>query len=170
MDYKTIRPQLRDGDLVAVNTGNRLTQWAQRTFGGGRFASITHVGVLVWRGDRLHVAEMDGRYNVERPLSHYINNRQLVGIFRTPSDRTTMVQSIDRAMQSAIHYDNADFGRIGLRLLTGFKLRDDAKRMVCSQFVTRIYCAAGLSLFDPDDMLTPSEVCAAMPIVVWGGV
>jgi hypothetical protein len=168
MDYKTIRPTLQDGDLVAVNTGNRLTQWAQKTFGATKWARATHVGVLIWRGDRLHVAEMDGRYNVERPLSHYVNNRQLFSILRAHGvDQVRMACAIDRAMASAIHYDNADFGRIGWRLLTGFKMRDDAKRMVCSQFVSRIYCDAGLSLFKPDDMLTPAEVCAAMPMVIY---
>ena len=85
--YEQTRPYLKTGDLIGVATGNRITKAFQWLFCPEKsYADITHVGVLVWRGNRLHVAEMDGKHNVERPFSQYVSAYKRIIIFKTKVD------------------------------------------------------------------------------------
>ena len=97
-NYHQIRHKLKTGDIIGVATGNRATRLFQWLTCPDKYhADITHIGVLVWRGTRLHVAEMDGRYNVERPMSQYVGAYDRIVIFRTGVDECMAGRAIDDA-------------------------------------------------------------------------
>lgn len=165
--YNAIRPLLKTGDVIGIPTGNRITQTFQRMFNKSDYGYITHVGILVWRHDRLMVAEMDGRYNVERPLSQYIN--QNVYIFRPCADINPdlMRQVIDLHLSTAIHYDVMDFIAVGLRTIFGKLINYHPERIICTEFVAKILRYYNPDRFPYPHILTPAEMCDSIAPIVY---
>lgn len=158
-NYHQIRHKLKTGDIIGVQTGNRATrlfQWL--TCPEKYYADVTHIGVLVWRGTRLHVAEMDGRYNVERPLSQYVGAYDRIMFFRPNVDQDKALTAIDDAMQDVVHYDVSDFFSVGLRVLFGVMADKNKREILCTQFACQILRECGVEI--PDYPLAPAEVCA----------
>ena len=158
-NYHQIRHKLKTGDIIGVQTGNRATrlfQWL--TCREKYYADVTHIGVLVWRGTRLHVAEMDGRYNVERPLSQYVGAYDRIMFFRPDIDQDKALSAINDAMQDIVHYDVSDFFSVGLRVLFGVMADKNKREILCTQFACQILRECGVEI--PDYPLAPAEVCA----------
>lgn len=166
MLYGDARQKLKTGDVVAIDTHNPLTKAVQRIFGSVRYEQYTHIGILVWRGDHLHIVEMDGRYNVERPLSQYANAGKEILVFRLSDlDTAKISRSIDMHMRDEIKYDYGSFFSIGARLAFGIGIMDNPKKLVCTDFVLNILKEAGADILKDQIILgnkylmTPAELC-----------
>lgn len=165
MLYGQARHNLNTGDIVAIDTRNRLTKTVQRIFKPSKYDQFTHIGILIWRGDHLHIVEMDGRYNVERPLSQYANAGKQILVFRLPVDQVKISKSIDLHMRDQVDYDYGSFFSIGARLAFGIGIADDPKKLVCTDFVLNILKAADMDILKDQIVLgdkylmTPSELC-----------
>jgi hypothetical protein len=158
LNYAEIRPQLKTGDLIAIDTRNRFTRGFQYLFGHKQYAHMTHCGILVWRGDRLMVCEMDGRCNVERPLSQYVAEYDCLFFRPANLPESAFIESIDKHLNLVIHYDAMDFIRVGFRVVFGLIVKDNPDRILCTEFATRIYNDAGCNLFN-GPILQPKEMC-----------
>lgn len=158
LNYAAIRAQLKTGDLIAIDTRNKFTRGFQYLFGHKQYAHMTHCGIIVWRGERLMVCEMDGRCNVERPLSQYVAEYDC--LFFRPADlpESAFIKSIDKHLSIVVHYDAMDFIRVGFRVVFGLIVKDDQSRILCTEFAARIYNDAGCTLFN-GYILQPKEMC-----------
>lgn len=166
MQYSDVRGDLKTGDIVAIDTRNILTRSVQAIFGSPMYAMYTHIGILIWRGDHLHIVEMDGRYNIERPLSQYANAGKEILVFRLSElDTAKISRSIDLHMRDEIKYDYGSFFSIGARLAFGVGIMDNPKKLVCTDFVLNILKEAGIDILKDQIILgnkylmTPAELC-----------
>lgn len=165
MLYGQARLELKTGDVVAIDTRNPITKAVQRLFTRSKYDRFTHIWILIWRGDHLHVVEMDGRYNVERPLSQYANAGKQILAFRLPVDQAKISKSIDLHMRDEIHYDYGSFFSIGARLAFGIGIADNPKKLVCTDFVLNILKTADIDplkdqvILGNKYLMTPSELC-----------
>lgn len=169
MDYDQARALIKTGDLIAVkNTAllSRILQYFQRRFFKDHplvsdYAEYAHCGIAVWRGDRLHIAEMVLPNNSERPLSHYVQRGAPFKVFR-PTLSGDIKAAINENMDKLTAYDVRDFWVIYARLLLGLKIRDDDKRTLCPEFVVRCYADAGLDITALPAVPVPFEACALL--------
>jgi hypothetical protein len=166
MRYSDVRGNLLTGDIVAIDTRNKLTRFVQHIFGCGVFEQYTHVGILIWRGDSLHVVEMDGRFNVERPLSQYTNAKKSTIVFRLGLDNNAISTAINKHMRDEVKYDYSSFFTIGARLAFGLGVSDNPYKQVCTDFIVKILDSAGYKVGD-NPLLTPSELCCKLGKVIY---
>ena len=166
MKYEAIRTQIKTGDVVAIHGRGLLPtviRLVQKIGGLGDLSTITHTGVAWWIEGRLYMIEMDGLYNVLRPLSQYINQDIPVSIYQCPVSNA-MAAQFERATANMIRYSLFDLLRIGLRLLSGGKNRHDNERnLVCSTFVARwLQWAGWIPPIGFPNMPSPGELCQAL--------
>jgi hypothetical protein len=163
MEYLDARRLIQSGDVVGVegnSFGASITRTVQRLAGFGECAKTTHVAMAWWLEGRLYLVEMDGKYNVLRPMSQY---RVPMTLFKCPEENRAAVKDLFSAMtQDLIHYSMIQNVLTGLRILKRSKKEiSDAHGENCSQFVARWYKCAGIDLQLPDDAC-PSEVIIAL--------
>jgi hypothetical protein len=169
MIYDDARELIKTGDLIAIkNTAvlSRILQYFQRRFFkdhplASDYADYAHCGIAVWRGDRLHIAEMVMPNNSERALSHYVQRGAPFKIFR-PTLSGDIKAAINRNMDTLSNYDYRDFLVVYMRLLLGKHITDDDKRFMCPEFVVRCYADAGADVTKLPAVPVPFEVCVLM--------
>lgn len=165
MDYIQARELIKTGDVVAVG-GNKITAFFQRVgrkqWGGvSDYAQYTHCGIAVWIESRLFLYEMDGRYNVYRPLSQYQHKN--MAVFASHVDESKLRNEVNKSGDVLIKYDAPSFIPIGLRMITGIVLAFNHVRIVCTELLRGVLQAAGYA-WTIDFPVSPSvmEVCNAM--------
>lgn len=141
MRYSDVRHQIESGDVLAVH-GHGLfpavIRIIQRLSGAGALAGITHVGIAMWLQGRLYSVEMDGRYNVLRPVSQHIKAGFRVDVYRCPVEYSAILAQFNRAISSPIHYDFIDLLDIGLRMLLRLRSTNAGDgELVCSTYIAR---------------------------------
>ena len=173
MEYAQIRSQIKTGDIIAIHGRGlfpTLIRAVQKISGLGDLASITHVGVAWWIEGRLYIVEMDGLYNVLRPLSHHIQKREKISIFLCPVPVHAMVAQFESVTMKMFVYGLSDLVKIGLRMLFKYsnaKDRDE-RNLVCSTFVSRWLQQAGWKIPEQfPSMPSPAEVCRALGQAIW---
>jgi hypothetical protein len=167
MTYTQIREQIQSGDVLGVRGHGlfpSITRHVQRLGRMGALSGITHAGVAWWVEGRLYSVEMDGKHNVLRPLSQYINSGLGVDIYRCPVALEHMRENFDKATALPISYDIMDLFRIGSRLIFGTSTgQDDDKHLVCSTFASRWMQWSG---WQPPEglpaMPSPAELCQSL--------
>lgn len=159
MKYSDIRESIRTGDVIGVegiSFGASITRAVQKLGRQGDASNITHIAIAYWIGGRLFVMEMDGKYNVLRPLSQHAQECKL-HIYDCPSDRELVEGLFDKYMSATIHYSQLDNIKTGLRLLFNLKQKDTDSSTNCSIFGYDLLVDAGwyVRLNKP----SPSEMC-----------
>jgi len=167
MTYAQVREQIQSGHILGVRAHGlfpSITRNVQRLGRMGSLSGITHAGVAWWVEGRLYSVEMDGKHNVLRPVSQYINSGFGVDIYRCPVHFECMRDNFDKATAAPISYDLLDLIRIGSRLLFNTSTgQDDDQHLVCSTFASRWMQWSG---WQPPSglaaMPSPAELCQAL--------
>jgi hypothetical protein len=141
LDYTELRNTLKTGDLVFIqgtSIYSKITKGLQYLEGFSTYRT-THCGVVIWLEGRLLLAEMDGKYNVLRPLSQH--KEHIIYVYHNQG----LIKPVDKLftdlLDIKLEYDIKDFLSIALHKLFGFYLKDDKNAIVCSE-----YCARWLAL------------------------
>lgn len=137
MLYEEARNNIATGDLIAVRDAHswlgRLTQIVTRS-------TYTHVGVAIWSGGRLYMAELNGGRNHLVPLSQLKN----FDVMACPEGLVDVEGAIFNSLMLPIDYGFAAFILIGLLNLLHLKLFVHWRKIiVCSGFCVAIYESAG---------------------------
>ena len=166
-DYQKLRKTIRDGDIVGVAGVTwfaRLTAILQKiAYPQSRNTDISHVGIAGWHGDKLFLLEMDGRWNVARPLSQHIEKANFIEVKVSPCGSNAMMSCFSKMMNEAVHYEQVEILQIGLRLLLKVKAKDVKAGEVCSTFATKWLQKSGWK--PPEEfpsLPSPSEVIDAL--------
>jgi hypothetical protein len=137
MDYSEYSGLIKTGDLIAIPTAHnilgKLTQFFTRNV-------YTHVGVALWIGGELFVAELNGGRN------HLIPIIQLkeFDVYFCPDGLTDVEGAIRKWLSYPVDYGFIAFVAIGL--LTWLKIKYFVhwrRILVCSGYCVAIYETAG---------------------------
>jgi hypothetical protein len=167
MNYNDIRLDIKSGDIIAIHGKTlfaRITNLVQYLGGMQKESTISHVGVAWWLEDRLYSVEMDGKHNVLRPLSQYVNDKIKIDIYKCPVDIDILKSNFPKATSDSISYGHWMNVQIGLRLLFRIKSKNNSNStLVCSTFVSRWLQWSG---WNPPkcypNMPCPAELCRAL--------
>lgn len=125
------------GDLIAVRTAHGilggLTQIITRS-------PYTHVGIAVWRGGGLYVAELNGGRNHLVPICQLTD----YDVYACPGGLTNIDGAVDTWLRLPIDYGYGTFVAIGL--LNWFRIKMFVhwrKIIVCSGYCVAIWESAG---------------------------
>jgi hypothetical protein len=137
MNYMEYSPLINTGDLIAVPTAHSIMGKATQFFTRSPY---THVGVAVWIGGELFMAELNGGRN------HLIPIIQLnkFNVYKCPDGLTDVGGSIKKWLSYQVDYGFVAFLAIGF--LTWFKIKAFVhwrSVMVCSGYCVAIYETAG---------------------------
>jgi hypothetical protein len=158
MKYSDIRSEIKTGDIVGIegtSFASSITRFVQKLGRQGKQSNITHIAIAYWIGENLFVLEMDGKYNVIRPLSVHATATK-VHIWECPVDRKTIEGLFNKYMSKTIHYSMLDNFKTGLRLIFGIKQKDTDSSTNCSIFAFDVLrdCGFNSQLSTP----SPSEL------------
>jgi hypothetical protein len=155
--YDELRPQVLDGDLVAVRSTRsllgKLTRLVTRS-------PYTHTAIALWLDGGLWIAEMDGVGNVLVPLSQYADTN--FDVFRSPVPAPGVRQAVLEQLRGHLAYGWLDVLYIGLHRLLGLPFPPDDGMAVCSSYVVRAYAAAGWAPQGLPAIAAPCDVVAAL--------
>lgn len=141
IDYQATRDTIETGDVIFIqghSIYSKITKGLQYIEGFDTY-STTHSGIAVWLSGRLFLAEMDGKYNVLRPMSVY--SKDILYIHKPKTKSRPVEELFTILVDTTYHYDIKDFLSIAIHKLFGFYLKDDKNAIVCSE-----YCAKWLEL------------------------
>lgn len=167
MNYNDIRLEIKSGDIVAIHGKTlfaKITHLVQYLGGLNAESSISHVAVAWWLEDRLYCVEMDGRHNVLRPLSQYVNSNLKIDIYKCPVDLVNFANNFAKATSNSISYDTLMNIQIGLRLLFRIKTKNnDDSSLVCSTFISKWLQWSGWIVPSRyPELPSPAELCKAL--------
>jgi hypothetical protein len=160
---------LNNGDVLGVHYKSFFSFFTKlfQFLGGQENYKISHVGIAREINGLWYSQEMDGRFNVLRPISQYTQDNIKINIYR--GDNVNCTNDIfDRFMVTPISYNVSDLLKIGFQLLTKFKNNgyQDDDEMVCSGYSAAILQASG---WIPPKGLTkmpsPSQLCNALTLI-----
>lgn len=160
MKYIEARDLIQSGDIIGIEGRTRasgLTRLVQKLGGLEEDANCTHLAIAWWLEGRLYLVEMDGKYNVLRPLSQYKTN---IRWWKCPADKEAMRFYFDAMTQDLVHYSMLDNISIGLRLLFGINPKDSSGEN-CSDFVVRWLALSGFDMCLPYNV-SPAEVSKSL--------
>jgi hypothetical protein len=167
LNYPEIRDQIRDGDIVLF----RGTSWFSRLLRWGMRSPYSHSGVLAWWNGRLMLLEAVPQGVLASRMSwvvnHYSGSCEL-WTARDEHDGRLARDEVIRAAQLLIgrRYSKFKLIRNARRILFGrgkVEERDpeaDPDDFVCSEFVSRVWRAGGVDLYEdtPDVYTKPSDI------------
>jgi len=173
-NYKTIREELKTGDLVFCS-GNYFFSKIIQKFTKSVWS---HVGIIYKdeQMNRLLILESEKLIGVRlAPLSKYIKDYHgknkpykgqiAIGKLTVPIDMNELKKGISFGMDELTKpYDNYEILRIALRILFNKGKREDDRKYICSELVYECYKRAGLefefhnSLISPDDIWKNEQV------------
>ncbi len=137
MNYINYINLINTGDLIAIHTAHgilgKLTQFFTRS-------KYTHVGVAIWLGGELFVAELNGGRN------HLIPIIQLntFDVYSCPDNLTNVHEAIRKWLSYPVDYGFSAFLAIGLLNWLRIKYFVRWRRiLVCSGYCVAIYETAG---------------------------
>jgi hypothetical protein len=162
MNYLNCRSSIQTGDIIGVEGTSfmsKVTQLVQRIGRQGEDSAVTHVGIAWWLEDRLYIVEMDGKYNVLRPLSQHAFVAP-IRIWKCPVNRLRLINQFAYWTSRTIHYSITDLFKIGFRLWFGGRRSED-EDLVCSSFVGAWLRACGWDKLTTN-MPSPSELSKAL--------
>lgn len=168
MNYNDVRLQIKSGDIIAIHGKTlfaKITYLVQFLGGLKSKSSITHVAVAWWLEDRLYCVEMDGKHNVLRPLSQYINSKCIVDIYKCPVLLKDLKLNFCKATSNSIAYGYWCNIKIGVRLIFNIKTQstNDITVLVCSTFVAKwLQWSNWNTPKDFPNMPSPAELCKAL--------
>lgn len=139
MKYADLRPQVLDGDLIAVR--NPVSLLGKMTVLVTR-SPYTHTAVALWLDGGLWIAEMDGVGDVLVPLSQYADAP--FDVYRCPVDRALVRKAVLSQLRGKIGYGWAECLYIGLHKLFRVSIPPTGGAVeICSTLSAAAYRAAG---------------------------
>jgi hypothetical protein len=170
--YAEARHHICTGDLIGIATGTwfgRLIH-ALQIMAGIPHPHISHVGIALWMGSRLMIAEMSTAGNVIKPLSQYEGKRMVV-CNPAPSTNLELLDSgIEAITKRHIPYGFFDLLKIGLRVLPSRFIDtknwgwDGDKDKVCSLLPAVIYKTMGGDVSMIPTLAAPAEAVNALGV------
>lgn len=163
MKYKTARPMILDGDLIARRSRGTPFDIATSFVLDSPY---THTAVAVWgRFDgvkRLLVAESNAGGARLVPLTQYVGSD--FDVFECPTDRKAAGRALFDLLGQPIRYDRVDLALIAGNRLIGVPLPDlDDDQKICSALSATIYLQAGWKPFDGlPSIPAPDDIVAAI--------
>lgn len=140
MNYAEARPQIDDGDLIAVRGKHGLFGALTRFFTRSPY---THVGVALWLDGGLWMAELNGGRNHLVPVSQLAD--QDLDVFYPPVRRKDSIRdAVQDMLRTQISYGIPAVFMIGLLNVLRIKIFVHWRRiLVCSGYCVAIYEQAG---------------------------
>lgn len=147
---------IQTGDLIAVRKAHgilgRLTQFFTRS-------PYTHVGIAIWLGGELFMAELNGGRNHLIPLAQLDD----YDVYQCPEGLINIEASIQAWLKLPINYGFAAFIAIGV--LDWFKIKAFVhwrKILVCSGYCVAIYETAGWP--EHSRVISPRELASELTL------
>jgi len=160
MKYQDVRQSIETGDVFLVE-GRSIISKIIRAFTG---ESYSHVGLLIWIGDTLWVAEYKEFIGFRFvPASLWIEDVHTAGA-RAWLGRAPAVVTMDppTVYKTALKWRGGRYGYLSLGKIwisQLFNLNLTTRRLVCSTFVQKCWESVGIKFFktaDPGDIATTS--------------
>lgn len=152
LKYKDARALIIDGDLVAVINPQGIFGYATQFFTRSKY---THVGIAIWLGDGLYLAELNSGRN------HFIPLSQLEGVkfdvYTPPYQLVDIRSAVFKWMREPIDYSFLASAVIGLRSWLGIKASINWKeQLVCSGWCMAVYQEDGMTRYSR--VVSPAEL------------
>lgn len=160
MNYDDARPLIKTGDIIGVRGRKGPLAWLTRIVTRSPY---THVGVVVWLGGRVLMAEINGGGTHYVPLSQLAHTG--FDVARPGCDPTRVESAIEVSLQDHQGYGFGTLGLIALRRVVGIDLTPADYSQVCSSYAVAILQLAGWAPKLPL-IPAPDEVMAAAPLVL----
>lgn len=147
---------IETGDLIAVRTAHgimgRLTQLVTSS-------PYTHVGVALWLGGELLMAELNGGRNHLVPMTQLTD----YDVYAQPADLRDVVGAIHQWLRLPVNYGFLAFVAIGL--LDWFRIKAFVhwrQILVCSGYCVAIWETAGWP--EHSRIISPRELAAGLDL------
>ena len=158
MTYDEARPKICAGDVIGVRGRKGPLAWLTRLI---TWSPYTHVGIALWLGDGLYLAEINGGGNHLIPMSQLANTG--FDVVRCPANPADIPFAIETQLRDNHGYGFLTLGVIAIRRLFGIEIVGDGA--VCSSYAANILTQAGWNHSLPTDP-APDEVMAAAGLVI----
>lgn len=170
--YSEVRDTIKDGDIVLFK-GRGLLSSLIRFFTGSDF---THAGIAIWWHERLMVVEAVGRGVWAVPLSWRLATYKGLTYLLTTKDDELRKRNITLDRVKLVATAKTELGkdyakwllvRVMRKILFRMKGGHDPwrppERLICSQFVSRVYREGNLDLHEdePDEYTTPAHLATS---------
>ncbi len=152
------------GDVVLVNTGNRITEWVQRKLGFGEKSRWTHVAGSIGGYDL--VEGQVPRSRVANLQDDYVAKGCEIKVMRRPwqNDQDRIKVALWWATMNNLRYDFIQLVWFGIATMIGEVLLlsrnefNSRGKKICSELITEGFYKQGDNLFDREaDNILPAD-------------
>ena len=158
MTYDEARHQIRTGDVIGVRGRKGPLAWLTRLV---TWSPYTHVGIALWVGGGLYLAEINGGGNHLIPMSQIAHTG--FDVVRCPAHPADVPYAIETQLHDHQGYGFGTLVTIAARRVFGVELAGDGA--VCSSYAATILTLAGWGHSLPNAP-APDEVMEASGKVV----
>lgn len=135
--YKTARRSIGNGDIIACHYRGGFWSLVRRITG----SKISHVGIAVWLGQGLYVAEMQQGGNILRPLSQTTSD---FTVYKNPVSANKTKSVTLTVLRQRIRYAFLNLLLIGFNHLLHLRISNSSRaKATCGTFVRRILVRSG---------------------------